>query len=191
VQTLFKIGAAAVKRRDADFIPLEVADCILGGSASSRLFLRVREKESNAYSVGSRLTETVDRGTWHVSGSTSTEATGEALASILDEIARIGSEEASTEEIQEALAFMTGSFALRIETTDQVAQHVSDLTLFGLARDYWDSYFDTLASVKAGEVRKKAGAVLDAGRLVVVLVGDAKKMKPLLKSYDNISIINP
>jgi len=191
VQTLFKAGAAALKRKDPDFVPLEVADYILGGSPSSRLFLRVREKESNAYSIGSRLTETLDRGTWYVSGSTSTEATGEALASTLDEINRIVSEDASPDEMKDALAFMTGSFALRIETTDQVAAHVSDLALFGLAPDYWDTYFHTLAEVQAQGVREKAAAVLDPNRLVVVLVGDAGKIKPLVANYDNITIVNP
>jgi zinc protease len=191
VQTVFKIGAASVKRKSADFVPLLVADYVLGGSPSSRLFMRVREKESLAYHVGSRLTESVDRGTWTVEGSTSTASTAKALASILEEIGRIGAETMSAEENDEAVAFLTGSFALRIETTDQVAALVSDMAVFGLPGGYWETYMDAVRKTGPEQAKATAAPLLDPGKLVVVLVGDAAQLKPLLGAYSDISVVSP
>lgn len=188
VQTVFKIGAVAIERRSSDYIPMKVANHILGGSASSRLFLRVREKESNAYSVWSRITRTIAKGTWNVSGSTRTEATAKALASIFDEIEKIGNKKAGGKELDEAISYLTGSFALKIETTGQVAVHVSDMAVFGLPDDYWDVYLNAMGKVTTEEVKSMGITYLDPEKLLVVLVGDAKQLKKLLSDYENVTV---
>jgi zinc protease len=185
VETVFKIGAAAIERKGKDYPPLKVASTILGGSPSSRLFLRVREKESNAYGVGSFIGQTVDRGTWAVTGSTKTESTAKALESILDEIEKLGKEKAGDDELSGALSYLTGSFALRMETTDQVARLVTDMVTFGLPDGYWDSYFKALNAVSSDSVRAMTEKYLDPGRLVAILVGDGAAIKKLLgDGYD-------
>ena len=54
VQSQIVIGNLALKRSDPRFIPLMVANQVLGGSAASRLFMDLREQRSLTYGAYSR-----------------------------------------------------------------------------------------------------------------------------------------
>ena len=189
VQTAFKIGVPAIKRKNPDFTPLTVANHILGGSVTSRLFLRIREKESLAYSIRSIISRSVDKGTWYVAGSTRTEATQQLLKGTFEEIEKITEKKAQQTEIDEAKLYLTGSFPLKIETTGQIAARVTDMAVYGLPDDYWDTYLKGINNVSADDVQSMAAKYFTPDRLLVVLVGDAEKIKELLGDYDNITVV--
>jgi predicted Zn-dependent peptidase len=55
-QTHLRVGHLSIREQDPDYVPLAIANDILGGSSfRSRLFNDVRTKRGLAYSVGSRL----------------------------------------------------------------------------------------------------------------------------------------
>ncbi|MGB0680402.1 MAG: M16 family metallopeptidase, partial [Polyangiales bacterium] len=64
VQSVIRIGNLAIARKDPDYVPLVVANQVLGGSAASRLFMDLRERQSLTYGAYSRVGEAVDRGTF-------------------------------------------------------------------------------------------------------------------------------
>ena len=45
--------------------------------------------------------------------------------------------------------FLADSFPLQIETADRVAELVSDLRVYGLPDDYWDSFRSNIRKVSA------------------------------------------
>ncbi len=55
VQADIRVGRLAVDRADPDYFPLFVANTILGGGASSRMFMNIREKQGFAYDAHSSL----------------------------------------------------------------------------------------------------------------------------------------
>ncbi|MFH1435403.1 MAG: pitrilysin family protein [Pseudomonadota bacterium] len=190
VQTVFKIGVTAIERKNPDYTPLTVANHILGGSVTSRLFLRIREKESLAYSIRSTISRSVATGAWYVAGSTTTETTDRLLKGTFEEIEKITKEQASQTEIEEAKLYLTGSFPLMIETTDQIAARVTDMVVFGLPDDYWGTYLADINDVSPDDVQSMAAKYFTPHRLLVVLVGDAEKIKGLMSDNDNVTVVN-
>ena len=55
VQADIRVGRLAVDRTNPDYFPLVVANTILGGGASSRMFTNIREKQGFAYDAHSSL----------------------------------------------------------------------------------------------------------------------------------------
>jgi zinc protease len=67
-QSVIRIGNPSLRRRDDDYVPLTVANHILGGGASARLFMDLRELRSLTYGAYARLSSSVDVGTWAAAG---------------------------------------------------------------------------------------------------------------------------
>ena len=189
VQTAFKIGVPAIERKNPDYTPLTVANHVLGGSVTSRLFLRIREKESLAYSIRSTISRSVATGTWYVAGSTGTETTQQLLKGTFEEIEKVTKEQVAKTEIEEAKLYLTGSFPLKIETTGQIAARVTDMVIYGLPDDYWGTYLAGINDVSPDDVQSMAAKYFTPQKLLVVLVGDAEKIKELLTDYDNITVV--
>ena len=87
VQTQFGAFATGVPRNDPDYIPLAVANQVLGGGFNSRLNPRLRAKEGLTYGAGSSLDSDRLAGLWYATSFTRTEETANAIKLTLDVIA--------------------------------------------------------------------------------------------------------
>src|SRR5207344_2247612 len=57
VQSVIYVGNLALARKDPDYVPLLVANQVLGGSAASRMFMDLRERQSLTYGAYSDVDE--------------------------------------------------------------------------------------------------------------------------------------
>ena len=89
VQSQIVIGNLALKRNDPQYIPLMVANQVLGGSAASRLFMDLREKRSLTYGAHSKLDERLQTAQFSAYASVRTEVTGDAMAAFEEHLRRI------------------------------------------------------------------------------------------------------
>ena len=95
-QTHLAMGFDAPLASDPDSLPFRAATAILGGGASSRLFLEVRERRGLAYSVGARYEPGFALGTSTISAGTTPERIQETMDCIQAVLADI--EHGFTEE---------------------------------------------------------------------------------------------
>lgn len=95
-QTHLAMGFDAPLASDPDSLPFRAATAILGGGASSRLFLEVRERRGLAYSVGARYEPGFALGTSTISAGTTPERIQETMDCIEGVLADI--EKGFTEE---------------------------------------------------------------------------------------------
>jgi len=79
-----------------------VANHLLGGGMSSRLFQEVREKRGLAYSIGSQLSSLTDMGTWTIHGATDPDRFGACVDVIRETLICFGREGVSPDELAEA-----------------------------------------------------------------------------------------
>ena len=171
-QTSIRLGLPALKRDDPDFIPAFVMNHILGGgSFSSWLYEEVREKRGLAYSVGSYLIPYEHAGLWMAATGTRSDRAEETLAIIQAQIARMVSEGPSAEELAKAKAYMTGSYALRFDTSDKIADQLLGLQVEELGMDYIDTRNSLIEAVTLEDVRRVADRLLKDARPLVVTVG--------------------
>jgi zinc protease len=190
VQSQIVIGNLALKRNDPQYIPLLVANQVLGGSAASRLFMDLREKRSLTYGAYSRLDETVDVGSFRASAAVRTEVTDAAMAGFFEHLQRIVQTPPPNEELEAAHRFLADSFPLAIETADRIAELVSDLRVFGLPDDYWDSYRSNIRKVNSDQALAAAKQFIHPDQAVVIVVGRAADIVPGLSQLGKVRVVD-
>lgn len=176
-QAIIAFGLPGLKRDDPDFIAAFVMNHILGGGTfSSRLYTQVREQRGLAYSISSGLV-TLD-GTGLLSGGTSTRSdrAAESLSVIETELRRMGSEGPTTIELEQAKRFLIGNWAMRFETSSQIASNLIRIQLDGFEPDYLDRRNDLIEAVTLEDVRRVAKRLLGDPKLLVVVVGKPQGM---------------
>jgi zinc protease len=190
VQSQIVIGNLALKRNDPQYIPLLVANQVLGGSAASRLFMDLREKRSLTYGAYSRLDETVDVGSFRASAAVRTEVTEPAMSAFFEHLDRIVKSPPPDEELQSAHRYLADSFPLAIETADRIAELVADLRVYGLPDDYWDGFRSSIRKVDAQQAFEAAKRFIHPESAVVVVVGRAADVAPALAKLGPVQVVD-
>lgn len=171
-QTVIRFGGPGLLRADPDFIPAFVMNHILGGGTfTSWLFAEVREKRGLAYSIYTYLLPYDQAGVFAGGTSTSADKTAEVVGLIETEVARMATDGPSEQELAAAKRFLTGSFALRFDSSSKIASQLVSLQLDDLDIDYIDNRNALIEAVTLEDVRRVAKRILDSGDLTVVTVG--------------------
>jgi zinc protease len=188
VQTTFVVGAQSMARTDPDYIPLTVANRVLGGTMG-RLFRHLREEKGYTYGVGSGFSALAHRGQWSASTSVRTEVTEPALTDLLADIEGMRTAAVPEKELNDHKRAIVAGFALSLESPEQLLDYYVQSWTYGLPADYWDRYPARVSAVTAAQVQAAASKYWDPARLQIVAVGDAKiadilKKKGPLEMYD-------
>jgi zinc protease len=190
VQSVIFNGDLALARRDPDFIPMMVANQVLGGSAASRLFMDLREKRSLTYGAYSDVDERVQIAPFTAFASVRNDVTAQAMAAFNEHLQRIVREPASQQELVNAKHYLVDRFPLRIDTAEKIADLVADLRTYGLPDDYWDRFGGEIERVTAEQARAAAQKYIRPNQSVIVVVGEATAIKPALEPYGPITVVD-
>jgi zinc protease len=172
-QTVIRLGTTGLKRSDPDFIPAFVMNHILGGgSFSSWLFEEVREKRGLAYSVFTALVPYDYSGLLIGGVATRADRADESLTIIKAQMERMAKDGPSAEELAKAKAFLTGSYALRFDTSGKIANQLLSLQMENLGIDYIDKRNSLIEAVTLADLRRVAQRLLSSP-ITVVTVGSA------------------
>jgi zinc protease len=171
-QSVVQFGHQAVKRQDDDFIPAYIINYILGGGGfNSRLMEEVREKRGLAYSIYSYLYP-MEKSALLIGGvATKTASVDEAMGLIKSEFNRMAKEGPSEEELKNAKDYLTGSYALRFDTSSKIANQLLWIQIEGLGMDYIETRNDMIEAVTTERIKTVASKLLDGDRLKFVVVG--------------------
>jgi zinc protease len=189
VQTQIVIGQTGVPRNHPDFLALNVANQIFGGSFNSRLNMKIRAKEGLTYDASSGFEAQRQVGQFTVGTFTRTEKTAEAIRMIVELLNEFRDNPATPEEFDEAKAFLHGSFALATETSGQVADRILAAALHGLGDEYWSTYRSRLEALTIEQVRSAVQRFLEPDKLSVITVGNARAFAADLAVYGPVTVI--
>ncbi|GJM03814.1 MAG: peptidase M16 [Rhodomicrobium sp.] len=178
-QSVIQFGHQAVKRSDDDFIPAYIINYILGGGGfNSRLMEEVREKRGLAYSIYSYLYP-LEKSSLVLGGvATKTASVDEAMSLIRQEFTRMADEGPSVDELKYAKDYLTGSYALRFDTSSKIASQLLWIQVEGLGMDYIEQRNDMIDAVTTEQIKIVAKRLLDGERLRFVVVGQAADEAP-------------
>lgn len=188
VQTNLMLGNLSIERTDPDYFALDVMNQIVGGGASARLFLNLREDKGYTYGAYSLFSSSKYRGTFRASTEVRTEVTKGSMDELLYELKRIRDERVPQEEFDRAKRTIIGGFALQLESPQTLLSNIITQKVYGLPADYWDTYTQKIAAITPDDVQRVAKKYLDLGRLQIVAVGDASKIADVLKQYGTVEI---
>lgn len=171
-QSTLMLALPGIGRKEPDYMPAMVLNHILGGgSFTSRLWTEVREKRGLAYSVWSMLSNRVHGALFLAGTATSNERVRESYDVIMAEIARIAETGPSAEELDKARAYLTGSYALRFDTSRKIAHQLLEIMIEELGIDYIDRRNGEVAAVTLDQMRAAAQRLFSGARPLVVIAG--------------------
>jgi predicted Zn-dependent peptidase len=190
VQTVLQLGTLGIERTSPDYFAVLLADRVLGGGPSGRLFLNLREDKGYTYGAYSTFGGSKFRGTWISSSEVRTDVTEGAMKEFMFELNRLRTDKVPEAELENAKRAIIGSFALSLEQPQALLQNIITQKLYNLPADYWDTYPQQVTAITADDVQRVAQKYIDLGHLQVVAVGDASKAKEVLEKYGKVEVFD-
>ncbi|HEX8354655.1 MAG TPA: pitrilysin family protein [Pyrinomonadaceae bacterium] len=182
-QTNLLVANTSITRTDPDYFPLLVMHTILGGNASARLFMNLREEKGYTYGAYTQLDARRHAGSFRATTEVRGEVTGVSLKEIFYELGRIRDEDVSDKELTDAKTYLTGIFPIRLETQEGLIDQLVQLRMHGLPDDYLLTYRENIQRVTKEEVRRVAGLHVTPDRAAVVVVGDRAQILEQVAPY--------
>ena len=171
-QSVAQFGHRGIARNDDDFIAAYVLNYIIGGGGfSSRLMEEVREKRGLAYSVHSNLFPYRHGAVFVGNVATKNEAVGQSLDVIESELRRVAEQGPTEEDLADAKSYLTGAYALRFESSSSIANQLLWIQIEELGIDYVNRRNELLEAVTLDDIKRVAGRLIEADRLITTIVG--------------------
>jgi predicted Zn-dependent peptidase len=186
VQTNLIVGTPAIQRTNPDYDVLQVMNKVIGGGPTGRLFIILREEKGYTYGAYSNVSAGLWRGAWQASTEVRTEVTRDALRDLLAEVTRLRDESVPDKELRDQKRSMIGSFALSLESPQQMLGYYVTSWRYQLPADYWDKYPERVMAVTQAQIQAAAKKYLDPGRLQIIAVGEPAKVKEVLATFGEL-----
>lgn len=171
-QSVVTFGQRGLKRKDPDFMAAFILNYILGGGGfSSTLMQEVREKRGLAYSVYSYLYPLEQTGILLGGVATRNEAVSQSIAVIREELGRIAANGPTAKELEDAKRYLTGSYALRFDSSVKIANTLLWLYIEDLGIDYVARRNSLIEAVTLDDVKRVAAKLFTPGDLTITIVG--------------------
>ena len=190
VQSNIVVGNTTWMPNDSRSFALTIANQILGGASDSRLFQTLREQKGWTYGAYSGIARNRVLGSFSATAEVRNEVTDSALVELLSQMRRVGAEPPPADEFERQRQTLIGRFPLQVETASQVAQQVANARLLGLPTDYVQTYRQRLAAVTPQQVQAAARAGIRADAALVVVVGDASKVREGLERIAPVQMVD-
>ena len=100
-----------------------------------------------------------------------TKSSAESLDVIRAEITQMAEQGPTAEDLENAKSYLTGSYALRFDTSAKIASQLLAIQHEDLGIDYVNKRNDMIAAVTLDEIKRVAKRVLKPDNLIVAVAG--------------------
>lgn len=177
-QATIHLGNLGINRENPDFYAVVVMNYILGGGGfSSRMMDNIRDNMGLVYDVSSGFNAAKDIGAFEVTMQTKNESANQAIFEALKEIEMIRIHPVTDRELEDAKAYLTGSFPLRLDTNAKIARMLTNIEFYNLGLDYVEQYPRYINAVTKDDIMRVAKKYLTTENYLLVVVGNQEKAK--------------
>ncbi|HJP94276.1 MAG TPA: pitrilysin family protein [Pyrinomonadaceae bacterium] len=190
-QSNIVIANLGIIRTSPDYFPMLLMHTVLGATASSRLFMNLREDKGYTYGAYSNLDARRSAGTFRATAEVRTPVTGDSLKEFFYELDRIRKEPVTEKEIVDAKSYLTGVFPIRLETQEGMTDQLVQIKMLNLPDDYLQTYRDRVQAVTIEEIQHVAAKYVRPDEAALVVVGDGSSVLEQIKPYcEDVEIYN-
>ena len=150
----------------------------------------IREEKGYTYSPQSALTGFSDAGFYRFAADVRNEVTGATLTEVFKEIDKMRAEGSDGAELQGAKSYLRGIFPIQTSTQTGLSATLNNVYIFGLSKDYPETYRAKIAAVTAAQVKSGAATLLGSEHSLIAIVGDWAKVKDQLAGYKDITFLD-
>ena len=178
IQTNVVFGHTGIDYNDPDFYAAYILNHILGGGISSRLGQSMREKYGLVYSVYSYLHPLDYSSIWMGGFATQSNKVQQATDILYKEMTQISQGNISEKELKEAKNYLIGSYALRFDSGEKIANQMLDLQLNQFDISYFKNRHKYITAITQKDVQHVASRLIHPDKLIIVTVGqDINRIK--------------
>ena len=188
VQSAIRLGRPAIAATNPDYIPLQLANAVVGGGFSSRLMQNLREDKGYTYGARSSVSALREGGRITASADVRNEVTGASLKEFVAEYERLGSEPVPTRELDDTKRYVAGGYLISNQMQAAVASMLAGNWLVGLPPEYLGQYVPKIRAVDAAQVQAMAKKYYDPKDQSIVVVGDDKAVAEQLEPYGKFEV---
>jgi zinc protease len=185
-QTQVRMVRTAFPRSSSDYFAASVANTILGGGFTSRLTDEIRVNRSLTYGIDSGFVPRLRGGTFGISSFSKVETTRALLDATRDVLAKTAAKGFTPGELKKVKGYMTGLYAIRVQTPEALASQLEDMALYGLPNNYMQTYLNRIQSITLADANRIAKTYFSPEKLSIVLVAPASKVAAQLKGINGI-----
>jgi zinc protease len=168
----------ALPRKDKDFLPLYVANYILGGGGfSSRLTTEVREKRGLTYSISTSVNTQTHAGYFVGQVATKAGSVEQTVKVIRSTIADFAKNGPTQKELDDAKTYLTGSFPLAFTSNAGITAQLNAFQNGGLPISYLQKRNGLINAVTVDDIDRVAKRVFAKGDLTIVIAGSPQAQK--------------
>jgi len=185
-QTHFCLGVRAYDLFDKRKYALALLSVILGGNMSSRLFIKVRERNGLAYSIHTSADNSTDTGYLVTQAGIDHKNLEKSIELILEEYKDLRDKKITEKELQKAKDYLKGNTSLSLDSSDNQASFYGMQEL--LEKDIMtpEEKFKKIDEVSVADIKKIAEDIFIPEKLNLAVIGpveqkDSAKLKQLLK----------
>ncbi len=188
-QSQIRIGNIAVPRNTPDYFPLVVSNTVLGGGFTSRLMNEIRVNRGLSYGARSGVTHMKHGGTFTVMTYTKNKTMREAIDVCLNELKKLRDERIGDEELTSNKKYISGLFPFDIETNNDLAGWLVDLTYNGVPLAFIEDYQGKVAAVTPDDCMRVAKAHYWLDDNLLFLMTNYDETKDQIQGLGNVEVV--
>lgn len=166
-----------LQMKDPDYLPTLMANRILGGGGSARLFQNLREDKAYTYGSYSSIGNSkYVPSRFRAYASVRNAVTDSAAVQILEEIQKITSEPVTQKELDAAKATYVGNFVMALERPSTIANYALNVETEGLPKDFYKTYLERINAITVADVQQAARKYFSTENTQVVVTGKGKEV---------------
>lgn len=183
VQSSIRLGLPVTDPTNPDWVKLNVADALLGGTFGSRITSNIRENKGYTYSPGSFVATYAKTGVWMEIADVTTNVTGPSLKEIFYEVDRMRTEAPPEAELNGIKNNMVGLFTIQNSSRFGLISQLQFVDQYNLGDKYLTGYVKSIMGVTPNDVLQATQKYIDPSRMTITVVGDKKIVEPQLEPY--------
>lgn len=176
-----------LKLGDKDYYAAILANSILGGGGTARLFMNLREDKGYTYGSYSSVRQNKHAATFRATASVRNIVTDSSVVEIQKEINKIRYKKATAEELKNAKAKYVGNFVMEVQKPATAARYALNIARYNLPSNFYENYLKNINSVTLDDVQNAAIKYFKADKARIIITGKGiDVLKNLEKNSDYV-----
>lgn len=189
-QSQIRVGHVSIGITHPFFSEAAVMSGILGGSFNSRLNKAIRVDKGLSYGARGGLSARRFAGEFQISTFSKTVSTVDTIRTILDVVKTMQEGNPTDSELADTKTFITGSYAGDRETPEATIGDLWLLETQSLPSNSQKLFLSEVTKTTAEQVKDAAENLIHDQGFVIVVVGEAEKIKADLEAIAPVTVIN-
>lgn len=166
---------------DKDYYAALLANRILGGGGTGRLYKNLREDKGYTYGSYSSIGQSRYASAFRATASVRNMVTDSSVVEAMKEINKIRNIKVSSEELEVAKAAYIGRFVRAVESPSTIASYTLNILQLNLPKDYYETYLQNINAVTVEDIQNAAKKYFKSDNARIIITGKGTDVLPNLE----------